>query len=88
MEVLGGLGDWSNIGIGAAVVFAIVLGRLIPLSTHKSRIDDKNEVIRKLEAALDKRDEQFNSLFKQTELIIGLIEDLKRAEQRSKTGSV
>lgn len=71
---LANLGPW---GLVTVFVLLILFGRLIPRWTHEQRITDRDERIRYLEKMVDKRDEQFEKLLANGELVIKLLEDLK-----------
>jgi hypothetical protein len=84
------IGPW---GLVSGFVILVAVGGLVPrwvfnrVLTEKDKIiDGKDAVIVKLEAALDKRDEQFERIFTQTEIIVKLLEDLKHAGQPHRTG--
>lgn len=63
------------------LVLLIATGQLIPRWTHKERVRDKDELIEKLQGALDKRDEQFDKLYTQGVLMLKLLEDIKAASR-------
>lgn len=79
-----GLDQWGPTSLLAAFVLLVFLGGLIPRWIHNQRIKDKDEQIVSLKAALDKRDEQFETLFKSNELIIRLLEDIKQQAARTR----
>lgn len=73
---------WEQVspwGLVAGLVILIALGGLIPRWMHNQRINDKEELIKRLTAALDHRDQQFDQLTGQFTLVIKLLEDIKRA---------
>jgi len=74
------LGPWGLVSVFVMLVF---LGGLVPRWIHNQRVDDKDRLIDRLTAALDKRDEQFDILIKQGEAVVKLLEDLKRASDKS-----
>jgi len=78
---LGQLGPWGIVSVFFMLVF---LGALIPRWTHKERMKDKEELIKKLQIALDKRDEQFDKLIEQNTIAIKALEELKLASRESR----
>jgi hypothetical protein len=80
------LGDqplpWGLVGI---CVLLIIFGGLIPRWTHTQRIKDKDELIKRLTAALDHRDAQFDTLTGQWGTIVKLLEDIKKAGDRTES---
>lgn len=75
----GSLGPWGIVAIFFMLVF---LGLLIPYRVHNKVVKDKDDLIKTLQAALDKRDAQFEKLFEQNELIVDLLEDIKQASSQ------
>jgi hypothetical protein len=82
--VWGQLGPWGLVSVFVMLVF---LGGLIPRWIYNKSLTDKDNLIEKLQRALDLRDEQFGRLFEQNKIIVGLLEDINRA-QRQETGSL
>lgn len=64
------------------IVLLILLGGLIPRWMHKERMTDKDRQIAALQAALDKRDEQVDKLLGSNNLIIDLLQSIKREAER------
>lgn len=62
----------------------VFLGGLIPRWTHNQRINDLKELNKKLEAALDRRDEQFDAMIGPLTIAVKALEDLKKASQESR----
>lgn len=79
--VLGQLGPW---GLASACFMLVFLGGLIPRWTHNQRIKDKKEENDYLKATLAKRDEQFDKLINQNEVIVHMLEEIKKASKESR----
>jgi len=79
---LAGLADVGPWGLVTLFVLLVLFGRLIPRWTHDQRMGDKDERIRHLESMVDKRDEQFEKLLTNGELVIKLLEDLRSEAAR------
>jgi len=79
--VLGTLGPW---GLASACFMLVFVGALIPRWTHKERIKDKQQQIDALTLSLNKRDEQFDKLIAQNEVIVHTLEEIKRVSQESR----
>ena len=77
---LGQYGPWGLVSIFVMLVF---LGGLVPRWTHNQRIVDKNEVIKFLRETVEKRDEQFDTLIKQGEMTVKLLEDIKATSREA-----
>jgi len=78
---LGQLGPW---GLASACFMLVFLGGLIPRWTHNQRINDLKDLNNKLEAALDKRDEQFDRLIGQNEIIVHTLEEIKAISKETR----
>ncbi len=74
-------GPWGLVSMFVMLVF---LGGLVPRWIHNERIKDKNQLIDKLTQALDKRDEQFDTLLKQNEISTAALEELKKASREAR----
>jgi hypothetical protein len=72
---LGQYGPWGLVSVFVMLVF---LGGLLPRWTHNQRMRDKDEIIKFLRDTVEKRDEQFDVLMKQGEMIVKLLEDIKK----------
>lgn len=75
----------KEVGATALVSFTvllILLGGLIPRWSHKERMTDKDRQIAALQAALDKRDEQVDKLLENDNIVIQLLQSLKREAER------
>lgn len=76
-------------GLVSVFIGLVFFGGLIPRWIHNKWIGEKNELISKLTTALDKRDEQVEALIKNTETLIRqqelsvhLLEEIKKASQK------
>jgi uncharacterized membrane protein len=88
----GALNDLGPWGIIALVVLLVFFGQLVPRWIHRERIrdkesiiEDKEKLILRLTEALDHRDEQFDTLIEQGQTTVRLLEDLKRASERTES---
>jgi hypothetical protein len=86
--------DYGPTALLGITVLAVILGGLLPRWTHnrfmkfqEDRLKEKDELIGKLTAALDKRDEQFDIVIRQGELTVRLLEDIKAAGQKQGVSS-
>ncbi len=77
------LGPW---GLVSTFVMLVLLGYLVPRRTHNQQIHDKDKQIAFLQQTLDKRDQQFERLVSQNEVVVRLLEDIKTAGHRRTTG--
>jgi hypothetical protein len=76
--------EWAEIGPwGLVTIFVLFVGTglLIPRWTFSKILRDKDTIIELQQKALDKRDEQFNTLAEQNKLTIVLLQDIKRMGQ-------
>ena len=83
------VGDYGPTVLSGIAVLAVILGGLLPRWTHnkfmkllEERLKEKDELINRLTTALDKRDEQFDTLIRQGEVTVKLLEDIKAAGQK------
>lgn len=84
--VIDGVG-WSQLGptgLVSVIVMLVVLGFLVPRWTVNRWLRDRDDQIAYHKSMLDKRDEQFDTLLRQGELTVRLLEEIKAA---SKTGA-
>jgi hypothetical protein len=70
--------DWSGWGVMA---LAVAVGMLIPRWTHTQRLADKQEQIDYLRAIVDKREDQLALAISNSEVVLKLLEDIKRAAE-------
>lgn len=76
------LGDWGAKGLVSLIVLLVLLGILVPRWIHKERVNDKDQQIKYLQAALDKRDEQVDSLLDGHNLVVQLLQSIKQEAER------
>ena len=78
------IGPW---GLVSVFVMLVLFGGLIPRWIHNQRVGDRDKEIDLLRKMLDKRDTQFDKLVRQGELIVKLLEDIKRAGAEQEHGA-
>lgn len=78
---------WAQLGPAGLIAAVVVFGFLVPRWTVNRWLRDRDDQIRYLRGAVDKRDEQFEKLLSQGELNTRLLEDLKKAASKSGAGS-
>ncbi len=78
----GQLGPW---GLVSTFVMLVLLGYLVPRRIHNQQMADKDKQIVFLQQALDKRDQQFERLVSQNEVVVRLLEDIKGTGHRRST---
>lgn len=70
--------DWGGWGIMA---LSVILGLLIPRWTHNQRMADKDAQISYLREIVDKRESQLELALSNSDVVIKLLEDIKRAAE-------
>lgn len=70
--------DWGGWGVGALLV---IVGFLVPKWTHNRELAEKQEQIVYLRQLLDKREEQLEKALSNSDLVLKLLEDIKRAAE-------
>lgn len=68
--------DWGGWGVMA---LSVVIGLLIPRWTHNQRMADRDAQITYLREILEKREGQLEVALSNSDVVIKLLEDIKRA---------
>ena len=75
------IADWFNYGGFGILAMGVGLGLFIPRWTHTQRVADKQEQIEYLRQLLDKREEQLEKALSNSDVVLKLLEDIKRAAE-------
>lgn len=77
------VGPWGLVSI---FVVMVLTGLLVPRWTHNQRVNDRDKQIDLLTKTIEKRDVQIETMIQQHNIVIKLLEDIKRESQTRPRG--